>query len=139
MTALWPDAIVEEGNLASTVSALRKALGDDEQRIIATVPTRGYRFVMPVVRRHAPQEGNAAVHPSNLPQDAAIRIARRFAAVALWSAVMVTAGWITSGRSAAHRLRRRCFFVLESSRLKASADLGSMASDGHTETDRPVP
>jgi DNA-binding winged helix-turn-helix (wHTH) protein len=62
MAALWPDATVEEGNLASTVSALRKALGDDgeEQRVIATVPTRGYRFTAPVARLAAPQAKTTA-------------------------------------------------------------------------------
>jgi DNA-binding winged helix-turn-helix (wHTH) protein len=51
MSALWPDTIVEEANLAYTVSALRKALADgrDDGRFIETVPTRGYRFVAPVV------------------------------------------------------------------------------------------
>jgi eukaryotic-like serine/threonine-protein kinase len=50
MAALWPDAVVEEANLAYTVSALRKALdeGHDGEPIIQTVPTRGYRFVAPV-------------------------------------------------------------------------------------------
>jgi Tol biopolymer transport system component/DNA-binding winged helix-turn-helix (wHTH) protein len=50
MTALWPDAVVEETNLAYTVSAIRRALGDgqDGEQIIQTVPTRGYRFVAPV-------------------------------------------------------------------------------------------
>jgi Tol biopolymer transport system component/DNA-binding winged helix-turn-helix (wHTH) protein len=50
MTALWPDAVVEETNLAYTVSAIRKALGDgnDGEQLIQTVPTRGYRFVAPV-------------------------------------------------------------------------------------------
>jgi DNA-binding winged helix-turn-helix (wHTH) protein len=38
MSALWPDAVVEEANLAYTVSALRKALGDgqDGEQIIQT-------------------------------------------------------------------------------------------------------
>ena len=31
MTAVWPDTHVEETNLAFTVSALRKALGNGEQ------------------------------------------------------------------------------------------------------------
>ena len=44
MTALWPDTIVEEANLAFQISALRKALGDSED-LIQTVPTKGYRFV----------------------------------------------------------------------------------------------
>lgn len=43
---VWPDAIVEEGNLSHNVSALRKALGDDEEaKYIETVPRQGYRFV----------------------------------------------------------------------------------------------
>jgi eukaryotic-like serine/threonine-protein kinase len=63
MAALWPDAVVEEANLAYTVSALRKALGDghDGEQIIQTVPTRGYRFVAPVrVVLPQPQDGSAA-------------------------------------------------------------------------------
>jgi DNA-binding winged helix-turn-helix (wHTH) protein/tetratricopeptide (TPR) repeat protein len=46
--AVWGDLFVEEGNLAVTISALRKALGDDtgrESKYIQTVPKRGYRFV----------------------------------------------------------------------------------------------
>ena len=51
MSALWPDTFVEESNLPYTVSALRKALGDGQngEQFIQTVPTRGYRFVAPVV------------------------------------------------------------------------------------------
>jgi DNA-binding winged helix-turn-helix (wHTH) protein len=47
---LWPDTIVEEGNLTVNVSSLRKALGEspNERRYIATVPGRGYRFVAAV-------------------------------------------------------------------------------------------
>lgn len=47
MKALWPDSFVEEVNLAQNVSALRKSLGETpgENRFIATIPGRGYRFV----------------------------------------------------------------------------------------------
>jgi len=47
LNALWPNTIVEEANLAYTVSALRKVLDDHEDgtSVIQTVPTRGYRFV----------------------------------------------------------------------------------------------
>ena len=47
MERLWPDTVVEEANLAQTVSMLRKALGDtaSSPRFIETVPKRGYRFV----------------------------------------------------------------------------------------------
>ena len=43
---VWPDAYVDENNLAQNISLLRKALGDGaEARYIETIPRRGYRFV----------------------------------------------------------------------------------------------
>ncbi|MGA8671363.1 MAG: winged helix-turn-helix domain-containing protein [Terracidiphilus sp.] len=50
MNAVWPDSFVEEVNLAQNVSALRKALGESpgENRFIATIPGKGYRFVCEV-------------------------------------------------------------------------------------------
>lgn len=43
---VWPDAVVEEGNLAHNISTLRKTLGEPAtgQKYIETVPGRGYRF-----------------------------------------------------------------------------------------------
>ena len=38
---VWPDTVVEENNLQSQVSQLRKLLGP---RAISTIPGRGYRF-----------------------------------------------------------------------------------------------
>jgi DNA-binding winged helix-turn-helix (wHTH) protein/tetratricopeptide (TPR) repeat protein len=48
MSVVWPDAIVEEANLANNISILRKTLGENGQQFIGTVPKRGYRFVAPV-------------------------------------------------------------------------------------------
>jgi DNA-binding winged helix-turn-helix (wHTH) protein len=47
LAALWPDLIVEEGNLTVHVSALRKALGDRarQPRYICTLSRYGYRFL----------------------------------------------------------------------------------------------
>jgi DNA-binding winged helix-turn-helix (wHTH) protein/TolB-like protein/Tfp pilus assembly protein PilF len=44
---VWPDQIIEEGNLKVHISALRKALGQigSEHRFIVTIPGRGYSFV----------------------------------------------------------------------------------------------
>lgn len=39
--AVWSGTVVEEGNLATQISALRKILGSE---LIATIPGRGYRF-----------------------------------------------------------------------------------------------
>src|SRR5271163_4975173 len=49
--AIWPDTIVEENNLNQNISTLRRVLGESrgENRYIATVPGRGYRFI-PEVR-----------------------------------------------------------------------------------------
>src|SRR5262245_33520712 len=50
MKLVWPDTFVEESNLTSNISLIRKALGDGEngQKFIETVPRRGYRFVAEV-------------------------------------------------------------------------------------------
>jgi Tol biopolymer transport system component/DNA-binding winged helix-turn-helix (wHTH) protein len=47
---LWPDSYVEESNLTTYVSQLRKALGEhvEGQSYIETVPRRGYRFIAEV-------------------------------------------------------------------------------------------
>ena len=52
LNLVWPDEVVEEGNLAVHISALRKALGQDGARnaYIETIPKRGYRFATPVSR-----------------------------------------------------------------------------------------
>lgn len=46
--AIWPDIAVEESNLTVKVSALRKALGP---KALATIPGRGYQFVLSVEER----------------------------------------------------------------------------------------
>ncbi len=53
LSALWPGVVVEENSLAQNISALRQALGEShgENRYIATVPRRGYRFVAEVHAR----------------------------------------------------------------------------------------
>ncbi|HEY0349238.1 MAG TPA: winged helix-turn-helix domain-containing protein [Pyrinomonadaceae bacterium] len=50
MKQLWPDSFVEEANLAVNISQLRKALGDNGERYIETVPKRGYRFAAQVTK-----------------------------------------------------------------------------------------
>ena len=49
MNAVWPDTFVEETNLSRNIFDLRKALGEtDQNRLIITVPGRGYRFAADV-------------------------------------------------------------------------------------------
>ena len=50
MSRLWPDATVEEVNLARNISDLRKILADgsEGQSYIETAPKKGYRFIAQV-------------------------------------------------------------------------------------------
>lgn len=52
LNEVWKDANVEEGNLARTVSNLRRILGDtkEESIFIETIPRVGYRFIADVAR-----------------------------------------------------------------------------------------
>ena len=61
LRTVWPDAIVEENNLARHISTLRKALDErlTEHNYIVTVPGRGYRFVA-TIQEFTPTEYLAA-------------------------------------------------------------------------------
>lgn len=56
LSAVWPDAVVEENNLNHNISVLRKALGEQAtgQRYIETVPRAGYRFTAAVAGAAVP-------------------------------------------------------------------------------------
>ena len=58
MKSVWPDTFVEESNLAQNIFVLRKALGETagQNRYIATVPGRGYRFAEKVRVVPEPEE-----------------------------------------------------------------------------------
>jgi len=61
LEAVWPNVIVEEANLAQTISMLRRALGEDSRvhEYIATIPGRGYQFVA-AVEIAGPESAGAA-------------------------------------------------------------------------------
>jgi serine/threonine protein kinase/DNA-binding winged helix-turn-helix (wHTH) protein len=48
LESVWPDVMVVDGSLATAVSKLRKAMGDEDHPVIVTVPRVGYRLAMPV-------------------------------------------------------------------------------------------
>ena len=89
---LWPDTVVEEGNLTKHVSTLRKALGDVDgtSGYIATIPRVGFRFTAPVTRLG---EDAPAPLPLPLPRSARRRSISVAAALALLvlSAVLAVA------------------------------------------------
>ena len=61
LQTIWPDTIVEENNLNQHISTLRRVLGENrgENRFIATIPGRGYRFIPEVntLLSHASRNG----------------------------------------------------------------------------------
>src|SRR5580693_6998061 len=48
LESVWPDVMVVDGSLATAVSKLRKAMGDDDHPAIVTVARVGYRLAVPV-------------------------------------------------------------------------------------------
>jgi DNA-binding winged helix-turn-helix (wHTH) protein len=80
LDAVWPETAVTEAVLRVAVGAVRKVLGDTAQmpRFIATVPRRGYRFLVPVAEHTSTAPGSiglvlptAPQTPRVEPQDAA--------------------------------------------------------------------
>jgi len=59
--AVWPDAAVEEGNIAFHVAALRKAIDEpDAPSAIETVRGRGYRFIQPITNAQPAGNGKTS-------------------------------------------------------------------------------
>jgi TolB-like protein/DNA-binding winged helix-turn-helix (wHTH) protein/Tfp pilus assembly protein PilF len=73
MKALWPETFVLEANLSQTIFTIRKALGESasEQRYIATVPGRGYRFAAAVKEVSPTELASPAAATSDGTDDAA--------------------------------------------------------------------
>jgi DNA-binding winged helix-turn-helix (wHTH) protein/TolB-like protein/Tfp pilus assembly protein PilF len=106
LAALWPDVVVEENNLGQAISKLRQVLGEapGENRYIATVSGRGYRFVAqvtPVAADGAEPERPAVVTipPVSAPplRQPSRLIARALAVVAVFlAAAGLTALYVRS-------------------------------------------
>jgi DNA-binding winged helix-turn-helix (wHTH) protein len=62
MTAVWPGVVVEDSNLPTQISALRRALdrGRSHESCIQTVSGRGYRFIAEVHRLPAQNPSDAS-------------------------------------------------------------------------------
>jgi Tol biopolymer transport system component/DNA-binding winged helix-turn-helix (wHTH) protein len=110
--ALWPKTVVEENNLNVTISALRRALGEDAagRGYIVTVAGRGYQFVAEVrsVDSDVPSAAAAGLTPKGpdprTPGSAPFGVRPwwlRGAAAAVVVAVLV-AGWLTREQRTSH-------------------------------------
>ena len=67
MKRIWPDAFVEEVNLAQNVSAIRRALDTDGEHYIETIPKLGYRLVIEARLIGMSKEAEAA--PTHVRQE----------------------------------------------------------------------
>jgi predicted ATPase/DNA-binding winged helix-turn-helix (wHTH) protein len=68
--AVWPDSFVTDDSLVQCTVELRRALEDGEQRLLKTVPRRGYLFAAEVTRSLPsvrPADENALADPGPAP------------------------------------------------------------------------
>jgi adenylate cyclase len=65
INAIWNGRIVSDGALTTRLNVARSAIGDsgDEQRLIKTLPRKGFRFVATVREAQGPTRAEAADHP----------------------------------------------------------------------------
>ena len=96
MKTVWRDTVVEEANLSANVSILRKALGENGQHFIETMPKRGYRFVAEVRQISAEQaEGNEPaarnIEGEKQPETLTSKVKRQGKAALLTLAALVIA------------------------------------------------
>ncbi|MEZ5344423.1 MAG: LpqB family beta-propeller domain-containing protein [Pyrinomonadaceae bacterium] len=87
---VWKDTNVEEGNLARTVSNLRKILGDtkEESIYIQTIPRVGYRFIADV------SEAGKDLTSPTVPEKVEIKLPERSGFFS--PAILITAGLFLS-------------------------------------------
>ncbi|WP_322997981.1 winged helix-turn-helix domain-containing tetratricopeptide repeat protein [Castellaniella sp.] len=71
MEAVWGGRIVSESTVASHVNAARTVVGDDgqKQRIIRTIPRKGFRFVADIEMPCAPAPSVEPAAAGNMPPD----------------------------------------------------------------------
>ena len=65
MTRVWDDVAVTEDSLTQCIADIRKAIGDDERRVLRTVSRKGYMLV--------PAQGSAE-RPSRVPDRPAVAV-----------------------------------------------------------------
>jgi DNA-binding winged helix-turn-helix (wHTH) protein/tetratricopeptide (TPR) repeat protein len=138
MKAVWPDTFVEESNLAQNIFVLRKTLNGKvgNQRYIATIPGRGYRFTEKVrivseeeslvVESHA--RSRVVIEESKPHRALAISVAGMLLLAALGVAVGYRSHWWRPGGNSANALPalsitpRRSVAVLGFQNLSARSD-----------------
>jgi TolB-like protein/Flp pilus assembly protein TadD len=86
MDAVWPGLVVTDDSLTQAISELRGALDDRDQKIIKTIPKRGYLFDVVVTPEASPA--------SNGSMNGSPTASRGLWAAGLGAAILVSAGSI---------------------------------------------
>ncbi len=70
INAIWNGRIISDGALTTRLNVARSAIGDsgDEQRLIKTLPRKGFRFVGAVRETQGPACAEVADHPVEQPR-----------------------------------------------------------------------
>jgi TolB-like protein/DNA-binding winged helix-turn-helix (wHTH) protein/Tfp pilus assembly protein PilF len=71
LDAVWPRVVVTEGSITQCLVDIRRAIGDESQAIVRTIPRRGYLFDAQVVA----SEGHVAAQPAASAPDPAAALA----------------------------------------------------------------
>jgi TolB-like protein len=67
MQVVWPGVFVTDDSIAQCITEIRRALGGDGQRLLRTIPRRGYRLAVSV---STADSAEVAVVPKDAPNDA---------------------------------------------------------------------
>lgn len=101
LEAIWPDTAVEENNLSQQISVIRKALGEKrgENRFIATVPGKGFKFVAEVTSLSGAEESGREEEVAPTPANTK-RYSRAFVLLPIFAvaAAMALAAYFYLGR-----------------------------------------
>ena len=113
--AVWEGRVVSESTLSSSINAARTAIGDtgEEQRLIRTLPRKGFRFVGPVREEGAPANSvDVAGHPGAVvasasqrdqliaPSSGELAVTRRRLTPVALPILIVTAGIVVASAAA---------------------------------------
>ena len=109
LRGIWPGVIVEENSLTQNISTLRQVLGEarGENRYIATIARKGYRFVAKVTTRDALVELNdleAKITPPSegrYPSKRPTRLVAAAISVLLLGIVAIASVWFFAVRQPA--------------------------------------
>jgi adenylate cyclase len=67
MQAVWPGVFVTDDSIAQCISEIRRVLDDHQQRLLRTLPRRGYLFAAPAQRAAVLVEPPASVPEASTP------------------------------------------------------------------------